>query len=117
MTFWMRFVIVTCLTLAFAISIAPSTSSPFCKGALMAQAAPEMPPPGNPGHNPPPKGAYCDRSSVSAHHCECHNKCVVGDDGQLAKQEDWVNCRAYCFKDRCRCPWEGCNNPAPQHHE
>ena len=91
-------------------------TSPFCEGALLAQShgdkpAPPMPPEGNPGHKPPPKGAWCDHTARPEHHCECHAQCVENDDGTTQIVEDGVHCRAWCFKAACRCPADNCQAP------
>lgn len=81
--------------------------SPFCAHAEAVQAQPappSMPPPGNPGHKPPPEGAYCDRSKHAARECKCHAKCVEDEAGNITVVEDSKNCRAYCFKSHCHCP-------------
>jgi hypothetical protein len=105
--------LVVALCLVASLSHAPE--SPFCAGALMAQAQgqdPMMPPEGNPGHGEPPKGAYCDRSARVEHSCKCHNRCEPNDDGTVTQVEDGIHCRAYCFKKACRCPWDNCNAPS-----
>jgi hypothetical protein len=104
-----RFLLVALLSLVGTVS-----TSPYCAGALMAQAQgqePVMPPPGgDPDHHPPPKGAYCDRTNRPAHHCDCHIECVDGDDGQV-HYAGITQCRAYCHEDHCRCPAKGCKAP------
>ena len=105
-----RALIVVVLSLLATVS-----TSPYCTGALMAQArgeAPMMPPEGNPNHVKPPDGAWCDRSAAKEHHCECHNKCVENEDGTIATEEDGAHCRAWCFKSACRCPWDNCKTPS-----
>lgn len=79
--------------------------SPFCAHAEAVQQppAPPMPPPGNPDHVEPPKGAYCDRSKHAARNCKCHAKCVEDEDGNVVVVED-PQCRAWCFKSHCHCP-------------
>lgn len=107
----------TAVLVALLCLTATLSTTPYCAGALMAQARgqePVMPPEGNPGHNEPPKGAWCDRSANAAHHCECHNKCVESEDGTVTAQEDGPHCRAYCYKKYCRCPWDECKTPSPQ---
>ncbi len=108
-----RLLLVALFCLAGTVSHAPA--SPFCSGALMAQArgeTPTMPPPGgNPDHAEPPKGAWCDRSKAVEHHCECHNRCENQPDGSIAQFEDHGNCRANCHINHCRCPWDGCAAP------
>lgn len=104
-----RFLLVALLSLVGTLS-----TSPFCAGALMAQAQgqdPVMPPPGNPGNPEPPKGAYCDRSNRPAHHCACHAQCVTDDEGKVALQVD-DHCRAYCHAKYCKCPADNCEAPA-----
>lgn len=91
------------LVLLLALSGTVSRS-PFCAGAELAQQTPSMPPEGNPGHEKPPDGAYCDRSKAAAHACKCHAKCIVDDKGNLTEIREDPKCRAHCFKDHCRCP-------------
>ena len=67
---------------------------------------PPMPPPGNPGHQEPPPGAFCQHPSVDpdpAHACECQKACQMNEDGSVTIIED-RNCRAWCFKRHCHCP-------------
>jgi|GEM_PF-5924288 len=101
------------IALILAVASLPK-DTPFCSGALMAQARgedPAMPPAGNPDHVEPQKGAYCDRSAAQAHHCECHNQCVENEDGTISTEEDGPHCRAFCYKRFCRCPWDHCKQP------
>jgi hypothetical protein len=100
------------LALVLAVPILRPAESAFCAGAVQAQQRsqgqrqpPPMPPPGNPGHVTPHKDAFCDQSIRSAHACKCHAKCVEDNDapGKIRIEED-PKCRAWCFKDHCRCP-------------
>lgn len=97
-----RVLVVLLLSLGATVS-----RSPFCVGAEMAQQVPSMPPEGNPDHAEPAKGAYCSRSKHEAHSCKCHAKCVPdeNDPNAIVRLED-PKCRAWCFKDHCRCPAE-----------
>ena len=104
-----------CLVVLLALLGTVSTS-PYCDGALMAQAQgqspvePSMPPPGNPDHAEPPPGAFCSRSPKPEHSCKCHATCVENEDGTIAIQEDGAHCRAYCYKKACHCPVDGCQS-------
>lgn len=101
------------LVLLFSL-VGTVSTTPYCAGALHAQArgeSPAMPPEGNPGHHEPPKGAWCDRSAAVEHHCECHNHCEENPDGSISAYEDGSHCRAWCFKKYCRCPWDNCKAP------
>ncbi len=102
------------LLVALLSLVATVSTSPYCAGALMAQArgeSPVMPPPGgNPDHSEPAKGAFCDRSAAQAHHCECHIECVKNEDGEM-HYEGITNCRAFCHEDHCRCPAKNCDAP------
>lgn len=102
--------VVACCLVA---SVSRAPESPFCAGAVLAQAQgePSMPPEGNPNHVEPAKGAYCDRSASELHACKCHHRCEPNPDGTVTQVEDGVHCRAYCFKRACRCPWDNCNAP------
>lgn len=107
-----RILLIVALCLVAFVSRAPE--SPFCAGALHAQASgqdPVMPPEGNPEHVQPPDGAYCDHSTRPAHACACHAQCVENKDGTIAIQEDREHCRANCYKKHCHCPADKCKTP------
>lgn len=73
-----------------------------------------MPPPGNPGHLPPPPGAYCSHGGGEAHDCACQPLCVDNvdengtPDGTQRRQEDNSKCRAACHPKHCHCPQPEC---------
>jgi hypothetical protein len=95
-----RVLLVVVLSLGATVS-----RSPFCVGAELAQQqVPPMPPPGNPDHQAPEKRAFCSRSKDAAHTCKCHAKCIVDDKGNVTGVEEDPKCRAWCFRDHCRCP-------------
>lgn len=79
--------------------------SPFCVGAEMAQQQPpSMPPEGNPNHEKPAPDAFCSRSKKEQHACKCHATCVRDEQGNVTGIQEDPKCRAWCFKDHCRCP-------------
>jgi hypothetical protein len=97
-----RIVIVVLLSLGATVS-----RSPFCAHAEALQQQPPPPPmpePGNPGHQPPTKGAWCDRSKNVAHSCKCHAQCEEDEQGNLVRVREDPKCRAYCYRSHCHCP-------------
>lgn len=94
--------------LVLLLSLGATVSrSPFCLGAEHAQQTPTMPPDGNPNHEKPPDGAFCSRSKKAEHSCKCHSKCEPDPNNPngIIRVED-PKCRAWCFRDNCRCPAE-----------
>lgn len=82
--------------------------------ALLAAGAqePSMPPPGNPDHQQPAPGAYCQHAGpgvTDAHACACEPTCMDGHDGNgdpdgtVHRGEDNARCRAACHPKACRC--------------
>lgn len=110
-----RFLFAALCVAVFSLVATVSHTSPFCVGALHAQAQWQdplvMPPPGgNPDHSEPPKGAFCDNSNRPAHHCECHIECATDEDGN-SYYTGITECRAYCHEDHCKCPAKNCPQP------
>lgn len=87
------------LTLALLVTQTP-TLSPLC---LMAQHVAAQQQPGNPGHQPPPAGFYCETNHADpAKKCACHR---VDTDPMCEGEpsEDNAQCLVACHKQHCHC--------------
>src|SRR6185503_21223883 len=90
------------LVLLSAVSAAPQR-----------KPAPVMPPPGNPGHQTPPKDLFCEpakKGVPASRACACKPVCMEtkDDKGETThyRQEDHATCRASCHPKSCACGTE-----------
>lgn len=101
----------TLLLIASALLVAaqlPCVPSPFCTGALHAQAVAAQAAP----ERKTPPGEWCQRPlpqmSKKAHACACHqHDCTDPDPNHVSAHTD-AKCLNYCTQAQCKCERMDC---------